>query len=123
VPAQVVAGCLRNAAAVARRVAGLRRVGLVPAGERWSDSSIRFAYEDLVGAGAIVVRLRSLVPDIVTSPETDAAALAFEHCRPLADTASGKELIVRGFGADVRLAGEVDASDIVPVLSNGCFEA
>jgi 2-phosphosulfolactate phosphatase len=52
--ATVVAGCLRNAPAVAEwvdRHGG--RVGVLAAGERWGDGSLRPAYEDWVGAGAI----------------------------------------------------------------------
>jgi 2-phosphosulfolactate phosphatase len=119
----VVAGCLRNAAAVARRLAGARDVLVVPAGERWDDGSIRFAYEDLVGAGAVVDRLTSLVPGLLRSPEADAAARAFAGLRPLEQTPSGIELVQRGFAADVRLAGEVDASEVVPLLTDGCFAA
>ena len=119
----VVAGCLRNAAAVARHVAGARDVLVLPAGERWDDGSIRFAYEDLVGAGAVVDRLASLVPALLRSPEADAAARAFSGLRPLEQTPSGMELVQRGFAADVRLAGEVDASEVVPLLTRGCFAA
>ena len=49
------------------------------------------------------------------------AALAFEHLQPLAGTPSGRELIERGFAQDVELAGELDASDVVPVLRQGSF--
>jgi 2-phosphosulfolactate phosphatase len=119
----VVAGCLRNAAAVARFVQGFRRVLLVPGGERWSDASLRFAYEDLVGAGAVVDRLAALTPDVELSPEADVARLAFEHRQPLSLTPSGIELVERDFAADVELASQLDASDTVPVLRDGHFEA
>ena len=119
----VVAACLRNAAAVAGFVQGFRRVLLVPAGERWGDGSLRFAYEDLVGAGAVVARLFARAPDVELSPEADVARLAFEHRQPLSLTTSGIELVERDFAADVELAAQVDVSTTVPVLRDGHFEA
>jgi len=117
----VVAGCLRNAAAAARRVADSPRVLLLCAGERWGDGSVRFAYEDFVGAGAVVERLSALVPGLVRSPEAHAAALAFADVQPLELTPSGGELVERGFAADVELASQVDVSDVAPVLVEGRF--
>jgi 2-phosphosulfolactate phosphatase len=119
----VVAGCLRNAAAVARFVQGFRRVLLVPGGERWGDGSLRFAYEDLVGAGAVVDRLVALTPAVELSPEADVARLAFQHRQPLSLTPSGIELVERDFAADVQLASQLDTSATVPVLRDGHFEA
>jgi 2-phosphosulfolactate phosphatase len=122
-PCTVVAGCLRNAGAVAGLVRGSRRVLLVPAGERWGDGSLRFAYEDLVGAGAVVSRLLALAPDVDLSPEADVARLAFEHRQPLHLTPSGLELVERDFAADVELAAQLDTSATVPVLRDGHFQA
>lgn len=119
----VVAGCLRNAAAVSRYLERFDRVALVPAGERWGDGSLRPAYEDLVGAGAIVDRLVGRDPSVQLSPEAEAAALAFRALRPLELCASGRELVERGFIDDVRIAAEVDASDVVPALVEGRFVA
>jgi phosphosulfolactate phosphohydrolase-like enzyme len=64
----VVAGCLRNAAAVSKYLDGFERVALVPAGEQWGDGSLRPAYEDLVGAGAIIDRLTGRDPGLVLTP-------------------------------------------------------
>lgn len=119
----VVAGCLRNAAAVSRYVDRYERVALVPAGERWGDGSLRPAYEDLVGAGAVVERILARDPSVVLSPEAEVAALAFRSLRPLELCPSGAELVERGFADDVRIASEVDASDVVPVLVEGRFVA
>lgn len=119
----VVAGCLRNATAVGRYLRDFDQVGLVPAGEQWSDGSLRPAYEDLVGAGAIVDRLRGQDPDVELTPEAEAAALAFRALRPLEECPSGIELVERGYAEDVRIASDVDASDVVPVLVEGRFIA
>lgn len=119
----VVAGCLRNASAVGRFLRGFANIGLVPAGEQWGDGSLRPAYEDMVGAGAIVDRLRGQDPGVDLTPEAEAAAMAFRALRPLELCPSGMELVERGYGEDVRIASEVDGSDAVPVLVEGRFVA
>lgn len=119
----VVAGCLRNASAVGRYLRDAGRIGLVPAGEQWSDGSLRPAYEDLVGAGAVADRLQAYDPGVTLSPEAEAAALAFRSLRPLEQCPSGMELVEKGFAEDVRIAGELDASQAVPVLVEGRFVA
>ncbi|MGZ4626988.1 MAG: 2-phosphosulfolactate phosphatase [Kineosporiaceae bacterium] len=119
----VVAACLRNASAVARYVRDFERIGLVPAGERWGDGSLRPAYEDWVGAGAVVDRLLGQNPSGSLTPEAEAAAAAFRALRPLAECSSGQELVEKGFADDVRIASEVDAACAVPVLVEGRFVA
>jgi 2-phosphosulfolactate phosphatase len=116
--AVVAVGCLRNAPTVARWLsasvgAGLDGdVGLLAAGERWPDGSLRPAYEDWVGAGAIA----AAVQGFRLTPEAEAAALAAPRRRSLREVASGVELVERGFGADVDLAEDYGADDAVPVL-------
>ena len=119
----VVAGCLRNAHAVARHLRDVDRIGIVPAGERWGDGSLRPAYEDLVGAGAVVERLTAEEPGVELTPDAEAAAAAFRWLRPLAQCPSGAELIDKGYADDVTIAEQVDASDVVPVLVEGRFVA
>lgn len=119
----VVAACLRNARAVASHLRDVERVGVVAAGERWGDGSLRPAYEDLVGAGALVDRLAAQDPGVRLTPEAEAAALAFRWLRPLEQCPSGSELVEKGYADDVRIAGEVDASAVVPVLVEGRFVA
>ncbi|WP_082538069.1 2-phosphosulfolactate phosphatase [Angustibacter sp. Root456] len=134
--ATVLIGCLRNADAVAKRVASEveartdrgtpdapLRVALIPAGERWGDGSLRVAYEDHVGAGAVVARLAQVLGAVRLSPEALVAARAFEQLADLRATPSGRELVERGFADDVALAEQVDASSVVPVLRDGSFTA
>jgi 2-phosphosulfolactate phosphatase len=121
---RVLAGCLRNVSAVCARAAALGGpFGVIPAGERWQDGTLRPALEDLLGAGAIA-RLLPGRP----SPEAGAAIAAFEAAsRRLAETlascSSGRELVERGFPEDVRLAAALDADTVAPELVEGCFAA
>ena len=122
----VLAGCLRNAAAVAgaaRALAGEGAIGIIPAGERWPDGSLRPAVEDLLGAGAILDRL-----DGACSPEARAARDAYraagtEVAGMVRLSRSGRELVDRGFPGDVDLAVEEDASACAPMLVEGAYQA
>jgi len=118
--ARVLAGCLRNAAAVAQAAqAAGKRVSVVPAGEQWPDGTLRPCIEDWLGAGAIVDALSG-----VCSPEAEAARAAFRALRAdltrvLRGCTSGQELIERGYGDDVSLAVALNVSEAVPVLREG----
>jgi 2-phosphosulfolactate phosphatase len=121
--AVVLAGCLRNASAVAAAARALGGpVGVVAAGERRPDGSLRPAVEDLVGAGAVLRALGGR-----PSPEARAAVAAFADAAAadlagvLAGCESGRELAARGQGADLRLAAEHDAGRAVPRLTGGVF--
>ena len=115
-------GCLRNAEAVAKRAREFgRRVAIIAAGEQWPGQRLRPAFEDLVGAGAIISYL-----DGRLSPESKAALAAFRAAAPtlLADIrqcGSGLELQDRGFAPDVLLACELNASRAVPLLTDGYY--
>jgi 2-phosphosulfolactate phosphatase len=117
------AGCIRNAEAVAEAAgrAG-RRILVVPAGERWPDGSLRFAVEDLIGAGAIIAGLKGRL-----SPEARIAVSAYEAARGqllavLEQCGSGREMIERAFGDDVRLASMLNSSEVAPVLVDGAYQ-
>jgi 2-phosphosulfolactate phosphatase len=118
-----LAGCLRNARAVAQAAQKYgRRVTVIPAGERWKDdASLRTAFEDLIGAGAILHHL----PDN-RSPEARLAVAAYRDAHPhleklIRQCSSGKELVERGFEKDVALASELNVSTCVPVFLNGAY--
>ena len=120
--ARVVAGALRNAAAVATwaQQCGTPIV-VIPAGEQWPNGSLRPALEDLIGAGAVISRLAG-----ERSPEAAMAAAGFEHAADeliehISACSSGRELIDRGFRRDVELACALNVSRIVPVLEGSAF--
>ena len=117
-----LAGCLRNCKAVAdfARSYGTK-IAVIPAGERWEDGSLRPAWEDLVGAGAILSYL-----DGRLSPEAEVAVAAFQNLQGnlvtvLERCSSGKELVARGFAKDVELAAAINISSCVPLLVNKAY--
>ena len=122
--ATVLIGCLRHAGAIGafcRATAGT--VAVIAAGERWgvSRGPLRPAVEDLVGAGAILQAIGDL-----PSPEAIAAIAAFEVAREnlldfLWESASGRELVERGFPGDVALAAELNSSAVAPRLQSDGF--
>jgi 2-phosphosulfolactate phosphatase len=116
----IVAGCLRNARAVAQWARVRDTVGVIASGEVRRDGSLRFAIEDLLGAGAIL----SHFPAEARSPEADVAVAAFQRFADnlpghLAQCASGRELAAIGFADDVTMAADLDVSDSVPILLEG----
>ena len=119
----VIAGCLRNSAAVAQSAMRKgKRIAVIPAGERWTDGTLRPCLEDWIGAGAIIQQLGGTL-----SPEARAAVAVFESARgnlldSLRGCGSGKEKISRGEELDVILAAELNASDCVPVLTDGAYK-
>lgn len=131
--AQVVAGALRNADAVARYAAAALAadpalvVALVPSGEGWPDGALRPCAEDLWGAGAIADALvRHGVCDLSEEAAMARAAwlaVADDLVGHLLAAASGRELVERGWADDVRAAARLDADDVAPVLVDGWFEA
>lgn len=120
----VVAGCLRNAAAVAHVVDELPRpVAVIACGELWHDGSLLPALEDLAGAGAILARLGgSLAPEAEAAVATH-VALRSRWRDAILESSSGRALVERGLAADVEWATELDASDVVPRLVGGAFIA
>lgn len=126
--ATVVSACLRNAPAVgawiAERAEPDERVAVIPAGERWRGATgpLRPAFEDLVGAGAVIDALGELA----LAPEARAARAAFRDAAPdlaglLHTCPSGREKRDRGEAGDVELAAAHGVSTAVPVLDGVAF--
>ena len=124
----VVAGCLRNASAIGRFCSEVDGpIAVIAGGEQWGDDSggsLRPAFEDLMGAGAILAAINGKRH----SPEALAAIGAFSACHAsletlLAECASGRELAERGFPEDVTIAAALDVSNHVPVLIDGAYRS
>jgi 2-phosphosulfolactate phosphatase len=125
----VLAGCLRNARAIAiAALAAGGAVSVVAAGERWDGSAgpLRPALEDLLGAGAVLNAAIEGIGSRVASPEARAASAAFRDASAdlpdaLATTGSGRALAERGRADDVAMASAHDVSDCVPTLVDSAF--
>lgn len=118
-----LAGCLRNCEAVAQFAHKCgNKIAVIPAGERWKqDDSLRPAFEDLIGAGAILSYLRGSL-----SPEAQTAVVAFDAFKNdlvgyLKKCSSGKELIAKGFEPDVELAAAYNVSNCVPLFVENAY--
>ncbi|MRH86714.1 hypothetical protein GFY24_04390 [Nocardia sp. SYP-A9097] len=127
----VIAACLRNASAVADWIAGQgwgtqwKPVAVFAAGEHWpGGGAIRPAVEDWLGAAAVIAALaeRGSGP---LSPEASVVKASYDGVDDVGalirDCASGRELAAIGFGEDVAIATEIDASKDVPILVDGAF--
>lgn len=143
--ATVLIGGIRNAAAVARAVQTIQErrqartsVAVIAAGEVDADGALRFAVEDQLGAGAIVLALSDRGIDH-TAPDAAVAAEGFRALRGalrhmIGASGSGRE-IAAGVAATARIeasglvptsttdAAVLDAVDVVPVLRDGSFTA
>lgn len=126
----VIAGCLRNAKAVAEHINALNvsSVMLVAAGERWyeeektnskfenKDDGLRPCFEDLIACGAIA---KYLIADL--TPEAIIAKASFiaverELEGHMKACLSGVELMDRGYEIDVEWASDLNSDDCVPIL-------
>jgi 2-phosphosulfolactate phosphatase len=127
----VVAACMRNARAVVgwlhqRGYGGpTRPIGVIAAGERWPDGTMRPGVEDLVGAAMVLDGLSHVPGGLSVEAAVTLAALAAlpDPVAAVRGSVSGRILVERGFAADVDVAVEVDASTTVPLLEGGFFSA
>ncbi|HEY9707065.1 MAG TPA: 2-phosphosulfolactate phosphatase [Oculatellaceae cyanobacterium] len=117
-----LAGCLRNCEAIAHFAQSYgTQIAVIPAGERWEDGSLRPAFEDLIGAGAILSYLKGRL-----SPEAKSAVAAFHSLNDnlliaLRECSSGKELIARGFATDIELVAAINTSNCVPLFTDHAY--
>lgn len=115
-------GCFRNAKAVAEYAMSKgKQISVIPAGEKWPDGSLRYAVEDLAGAGAIISFLKGQL-----SPESRSALAVYNSIETelkdqIKKCVSGKELIERGFENDIDLAVQLNVSLCVPGLVSGAY--
>ena len=120
--AAVFAGALVNASATARAAAALGRPVTVLACGECAGDSVRFAVEDWLGAGAVL----DCFAERDLSVEAEVCRDGFRVVRDrlerlLLDCASGRELLDRGWGDDVRFAACLDRLDLAARLQDGCF--
>ncbi|BAY60035.1 putative lipoprotein [Calothrix brevissima NIES-22] len=117
-----IAGCLRNCEAVAKFAQQYgSKIAVIPAGEKWEDGTLRPAFEDLIGVGAILSFLNGSF-----SPEAESALAVFQTFRNdllgyLKKSSSGKELIAKGYELDVELAAAFNISNCVPLLTENAY--
>jgi 2-phosphosulfolactate phosphatase len=120
---EVLVGSFRNRSATALHAGRFEKpIGVIAAGEQWPNGYMRAAYEDFIGAGAVIAKLSGTV-----SPEAQAAADAFTSVenhlqQSLRGCGSGLELIQRGFPEDVDLAAVLDCDTVAPRLVDSAFE-
>ncbi|WP_417505459.1 2-phosphosulfolactate phosphatase [Microbacterium sp.] len=141
--ATVLVGGIRNASAVARAVQTVQErrqartsVAVIAAGEVDAGGVLRFAVEDQLGAGAVILALSDRGIDH-TSPDAAVAAEGFRALRGalrhmIGASGSGREL-ADGVASTARIdasgltptsttdAAVLDAVDVVPVLREGSF--
>ncbi|MDU0366441.1 2-phosphosulfolactate phosphatase [Microbacterium sp. KSW4-17] len=129
--AHVVAAGLRNAAAVAAHVLEVQRsrgertsISILAAGST-DDQGVRFAVEDLLGAGAVIAALGDLGIDHA-SPDAAVAGEGFRALggavRHLLTASGGGRALAADGGRDAVLAAAArDAASVVPVLRDGVF--
>lgn len=118
-----LAGSLRNCQAVAQFAQKYGdKITVIPAGKRWKeDGSLRPAFEDLIGAGAILSYAHGSL-----SPEAEVSVATFQAFHQdllgyLKKCSSGKELIAKGFEPDVELSAAYNVSDCVPLFTDNAY--
>ncbi|MGC5031439.1 2-phosphosulfolactate phosphatase [Micromonospora sp. DT229] len=98
-------------------------IGVIAAGERWPDGSLRPAVEDQLGAARVLDALSGVAGGLSVEAAVALAALASIPDVPAAvrGCVSGRELTEGGFAEDVEIAVRLDTSAVVPLLRQGVF--
>lgn len=118
-PVHLLVAALRNRAATASLLLAAmpRPIGVVPAGERWPDGSLRPALEDLLGAALVIERLSEGGERLSVGAETASRVTAGLEAPAvvtlLEGSLSAAELTRAGCAGDVLLAGELDVDAAV----------
>lgn len=99
-----------------------RKIAIIAAGERWPNNTLRVAYEDLVGAGAIIYEINA-----TKSVESNFALLAFKNSlennfKDLINCATSIELSQYGYAGDVEIALQYNVSNVAPILQEQYFK-
>ena len=115
--------CFRNASAVARAAQQIgKKICVIAAGEKWNNGNIRFAVEDLIGAGALISQLNGKKSPEAISCQNAYHPLVHDLHHFLSQCSSGKELIEAGFSQGVYLAAALNCSQKAPILINGAYQ-
>lgn len=126
----VVAACLRNAAAVGRWLLAQgygtvkAPVGVIAAGERWSDGTLRPCVADQVGAAAVCDALSTASGGLSVEAAVVLATLSGvpDVSAAVRGSVTGRELAAAGLTEDVEIAVGT-RSTTVPVLRHDAFSA
>lgn len=124
--AQTLIACsFLNASAAARRLAATGLDILIVCAGRLGH----FCLEDVVGSGILIDRMLSISDRPIELSDAAAAAhRLFATYRGdllgmLRGCQWGREIIQKGFGEDLEVCAQVDLTDIVPVMQDGCLIA
>ena len=118
----VLAGCLRNARAVAKAAMQLGNTVLViPVGDKLSDEDFKTCSEDFIAAGAIVSYLKG-----DRTAESNAALDIYNSSKGNIEemvklSSSARQMMMNGSLPEVELACQFNKSKNVPLLEEGAW--
>lgn len=119
-PVPVLAGCLRNARAVARAAMQLGNTVLViPMGDKLAEEEFKTCSEDFIAAGAIISYMKGS-----RSAESNAALDIYNSSKGNIEemvklSTSARQMMLHGFLVEVDQACQFNRSKNVPLLEEG----